>query len=141
MRVTGWPSSETRARTLTPFGACALAEDSAAAGIPVTTLGCATAVAANEEPLDAEADGPEVAVEHDNPETILMRLTDSKALQSAIDGLPVHHREILLLCEVEEMSYQEIAESLSIPIGTVMSRLSRARKTLRDVLRLQFQKG
>ena len=92
-------------------------------------------------PLDTEADGPELAVEHDSPETILMRLTDSKALQSAIDGLPVHYREILLLCEVEEMSYQEIAESLSIPIGTVMSRLSRARKTLRDVLRLQFQKG
>jgi len=37
-------------------------------------------------PRDAEADGPELAVEHDNPETILMRLTDSKALQSAIDG-------------------------------------------------------
>ena len=91
-------------------------------------------------PLDAEADGPELAVEQETPETILMRLTDSKALQSAIDGLPVHYREILLLCEVEEMSYQEIAESLSIPIGTVMSRLSRARKTLRDVLRLQFQK-
>ena len=97
--------------------------------------------AASTVPLDVEADGPEVAVEHDNPETILMRLTDSKALQSAIDGLPIHHREILLLCEVEEMSYQEIAETLCIPIGTVMSRLSRARKTLRDVLRLQFQKG
>ena len=92
-------------------------------------------------PLDTEADGPELAVEHDSPETILMRLTDSKALQSAIDGLPVHYREILLLCEVEETSYQEIAESLSIPIGTLMSRLSRARKTLQDVLRLQFQKG
>jgi len=98
---------------------------------------CATSTV----PPDAEADGPELAVEHDNPEAILMRLTDSKALQSAIDGLPVHHREILLLCEVEETSYQEIAESLSIPIGTLMSRLSRARKTLQDVLRLQFQKG
>jgi len=82
--------------------------------------------------LDVEANGPEVAVEHDNPGTILLRLTDSKALQSAINGLPVHYREILLLCKVEEMSYQEIAESLSIPIGTVMSRLSRSRKTLRD---------
>ena len=62
-------------------------------------------------------------------------------MQSAIDELPVHFREILLLCDVEEMSYQEIAETLSIPIGTVMSRLSRARKSLRDALRLQFQKG
>jgi len=49
--------------------------------------------------------------------------------------LPVNYREILLLCEVEEMSYQEIAETLSVPMGTVMSRLSRARKTLRDRLR------
>ena len=44
-------------------------------------------------------------------------------------------REILLLCEVEEMSYQEIAETLAIPMGTVMSRLFRARKALRDLLR------
>jgi RNA polymerase sigma-70 factor (ECF subfamily) len=39
---------------------------------------------------------------------------------------------VLLLCEVEEMSYQEIGEALSIPVGTVMSRLSRARKALRE---------
>jgi RNA polymerase sigma-70 factor, ECF subfamily len=92
-------------------------------------------------PLDTEDDGPELAVERENPETILMRLTDSQRLQTAIDALPVHYREILLLCEVEEMSYQEIAETLSIPIGTVMSRLSRARKSLRDGLRPQLQKG
>jgi len=92
-------------------------------------------------PLDSEEDGPELAVEDETPETILMKRTDSELVQNAIDDLPVHHREILLLCEVEEMSYQEIGELLSIPIGTVMSRLSRARKALRDVLRLQFQKG
>jgi RNA polymerase sigma-70 factor (ECF subfamily) len=51
----------------------------------------------------------------------------------------VAFREVLLLCEVEEMSYQEIAETVGIPIGTVMSRLSRARKMLRD--RLATQRG
>jgi RNA polymerase sigma-70 factor (ECF subfamily) len=51
----------------------------------------------------------------------------------------VHYREALLLCEVEEMSYQEIAETLSIPVGTVMSRLSRARRTLRDHLGRNLQ--
>jgi RNA polymerase sigma-70 factor (ECF subfamily) len=55
-------------------------------------------------------------------------------LQSAIEELPLHFREVLLLCEVEEMSYQEIADALAIPIGTVMSRLSRARKVLRELL-------
>ena len=50
-------------------------------------------------------------------------------------------REILLLCEVEEMSYQEIAETLSIPIGTVMSRLSRSRKALREILAQKLKKS
>src|SRR5216683_7799822 len=90
-------------------------------------------------PLEPEEDGPELAVERDTPETILFERANRELLQSAIDELPVYFREILLLCEVEEMSYQEIAETLSIPIGTVMSRLSRARKTLRDSLRPQLQ--
>jgi len=92
-------------------------------------------------PLETEEEGPELAVEKENPETILLKSSSSQMVESAIDDLPVHFREILLLCEVEEMSYQEIAETLSIPIGTVMSRLSRARKALRDGLRLQEQKG
>jgi len=76
-----------------------------------------------------------LVVENETPETILMKRSDSGLLQNAIENLPVHHREVLLLCEVEEMSYREIAEILSIPAGTVMSRLSRARKTVRDSLR------
>jgi RNA polymerase sigma-70 factor, ECF subfamily len=86
-------------------------------------------------PLDPEEDGPELAVERDTPETLLFERSSREALQSAIDELPVYSREVLLLCEVEEMSYQEISETLSIPIGTVMSRLSRARRALRDRLR------
>jgi RNA polymerase sigma-70 factor (ECF subfamily) len=92
-------------------------------------------------PLDQEETGTELAVESDTPETILFERANRELLQSAIDSLPVYFREILLLCEVEEMSYQEIAETLSIPVGTVMSRLSRARKMLRDRLRPQVQLG
>ncbi len=92
-------------------------------------------------PLDLEEDGPELAVERDTPETILVERANRELLRSAIDELPVYFREILLLCDVEELSYQEISETLSLPIGTVMSRLSRARKTLRDRLRPQPQVG
>jgi RNA polymerase sigma-70 factor, ECF subfamily len=92
-------------------------------------------------PLDSDEDGPELAVENETPETTLLKRSDSELVQNAINGLPVLYREILLLCEVEEMSYQEIAETLSVPIGTVMSRLSRARKTLREGLRAQLHKG
>jgi RNA polymerase sigma-70 factor, ECF subfamily len=92
-------------------------------------------------PLDPEADGPELAIEPETPETILIARSSSELLQNAIGELPVHFREIILLCEVEEMSYQEIAETLSVPIGTVMSRLSRARRMLRDHLRRQLQAG
>jgi RNA polymerase sigma-70 factor (ECF subfamily) len=90
-------------------------------------------------PLDPEQDEPELAVEKETPETILIRRSDSQLVISAIDALPVHYREALLLCEVEEMSYQEIAETLSIPVGTVMSRLSRARRALRDHLGRNLQ--
>jgi RNA polymerase sigma-70 factor (ECF subfamily) len=95
--------------------------------------------AASTVSLDSEEDRPDLAVENETPETILLRISDSQMVQDAIDDLPVHYREALLLCDVEEMSYQEIAETLSIPIGTVMSRLSRARHTLRDHLGRKVQ--
>ncbi len=84
--------------------------------------------------MDSEEDGPELAVDTETPETILMNRFNSQLVRRAIGDLPVHYRETLLLCEVEEMSYQEIAEILSIPIGTVMSRLARARKAIRQSL-------
>jgi len=95
--------------------------------------------AASTVSLDSEEDGPDLAIENETPETILLRISDSQLVQRAIDDLPVHYREALLLCDVEEMSYQEIAETLSVPIGTVMSRLSRARHTLRDHLGRKVQ--
>jgi RNA polymerase sigma-70 factor (ECF subfamily) len=84
--------------------------------------------------MDSEEDGPELAIDTGTPETILMNRSNSEQVQRAIDDLPMHYREALLLCEVEEMSYREIAEILSIQIGTVMSRLARARKAVRQSL-------
>jgi RNA polymerase sigma-70 factor (ECF subfamily) len=92
-------------------------------------------------PLDTEEGGPEFAIESDTPETLMFERSNRELLQGAMDELPVNFREILLLCVVEEMSYQEIAETLSVPIGTVMSRLSRARRALRDRLRAPLQKS
>jgi RNA polymerase sigma-70 factor, ECF subfamily len=92
-------------------------------------------------PLDSEEGDPEVVPEGVTPESILIERSNRLLIQSAIEDLPVQFREVLLLCEVEEMSYQEMAETLSIPIGTVMSRLSRARKTLRQSLQIQLRKG
>jgi RNA polymerase sigma-70 factor, ECF subfamily len=84
--------------------------------------------------IDSEEDGSDRAVDTRTPETILVNRTNSQLVQRAIDDLPVHYREALILCDVEEMSYQEIANILSIPIGTVMSRLARARRAVRKSL-------
>jgi RNA polymerase sigma-70 factor, ECF subfamily len=82
-------------------------------------------------PLEQQDDAPELAVTKETPETILVDYSNRELLRGAIEELPVHFREVILLCDLEEMSYREIAEALSIPMGTVMSRLARARSTLR----------
>ena len=83
---------------------------------------------------DEESDVAEPAA-NDNPESLLFARADQEEIRRALEQLPVAHREIILLCDVEEMSYKEIAELVSIPIGTVMSRLSRARRTMRALLK------
>jgi RNA polymerase sigma factor (sigma-70 family) len=65
-----------------------------------------------------------------NPETLLLRRADARWVRSAIETLPVEYREALILRELEELSYKEIAVIAEIPIGTVMSRLARARALL-----------
>ncbi len=73
------------------------------------------------------------------PESLLLARADQQAIENALDKLPVKFREIILLCDVEEMSYHDIADTLAVPIGTVMSRLSRARRAMRDLLAVQIQ--
>src|ERR1022692_1080336 len=84
------------------------------------------------EPLDLEDNEDILPATTNTPESILLDRLDQQLVRQALDRLPVRYREILLLCEVEEMSYQELSSALAIPIGTVMSRLSRARRALRD---------
>jgi RNA polymerase sigma-70 factor (ECF subfamily) len=65
-----------------------------------------------------------------DPEQALLRGAESKALADAVAALPLAYREVLILREMEELSYKEIARIADIPIGTVMSRLARARGLL-----------
>jgi len=72
-----------------------------------------------------------VAVTHETPESILLQQVSENEVQAALERLSLQHREIILLCDVEDMRYEDIAQTLDIPIGTVMSRVARARKALR----------
>ena len=77
---------------------------------------------------------PEGAIDRETPEINLLRLSDCAALQEAMEKLPPPLLEVILLCDVEEMKYREITAVLEIPIGTVMSRIARARAALRGAL-------
>jgi RNA polymerase sigma-70 factor, ECF subfamily len=77
----------------------------------------------------------------ETPESVLLARVQHDTIQNALEKLPVKFREIVLLCDLEEMSYQEIGETLGIPMGTVMSRLSRARKAMRGLLTAKLQEG
>jgi RNA polymerase sigma-70 factor (ECF subfamily) len=70
---------------------------------------------------------------HD-PEAILLRTEDVQLLRDAVDELPVACREMIVLRELEGLSYREIAEVTGLPAGTVMSRLARSRERLQQIL-------
>jgi RNA polymerase sigma factor (sigma-70 family) len=72
-------------------------------------------------------DPDEVAAEDDDPETALLRQSNAGMVRLVLSGLPRQLREILVLREIEGLSYKQIAEIAAVPIGTVMSRLARAR--------------
>jgi RNA polymerase sigma-70 factor, ECF subfamily len=85
-------------------------------------------------PVPLDENIVESVVDPATPETNYVHRANADALRRAIDDLPVEFREVLLMCDVEGMRYKEIAEALSIPIGTVTSRLLRARARLRKAL-------
>lgn len=75
------------------------------------------------------------------PELHMLRMECEESIFAALESLPVNQREIVLLCDVDEMSYREIGQVLDVPIGTVMSRLSRARSGLRAALGAKRKEG
>lgn len=70
----------------------------------------------------------------DTPEATLIRRADAAMVEAAIAELPLPFREILVFRDINGLSYREIAELLSVPVGTVMSRLSRARARLATII-------
>jgi RNA polymerase sigma-70 factor (ECF subfamily) len=84
----------------------------------------------------AGADGAEdVLTDPETPETLAFRALDRRMLNEALAALPAHFREALILRELEDLAYKDIARITGVPIGTVMSRLARARRLLADSLR------
>ena len=76
-----------------------------------------------------------LAAEEDGPEALAMRSVDRRMLNDALAALPAQFREVLVLRELEDLSYKEIARVAEVPIGTVMSRLARARRLLGEFVR------
>jgi RNA polymerase sigma-70 factor (ECF subfamily) len=89
-------------------------------------------VTVDSEVVDQAAETPQFATAGrvDDPETLLLRNTMTPELKAAVDELPDAFRQAVWLRDVEEFSYAEIAEMLNIPLGTVMSRISRGRRML-----------
>jgi RNA polymerase sigma-70 factor (ECF subfamily) len=83
-------------------------------------------------PVDSfDEDRHIVAAGSVDPETTLVHAADASMVEQVLTGLPEPFRELLVLRELEGLSYLELADVLQIPIGTVMSRLSRARQAFR----------
>jgi RNA polymerase sigma factor (sigma-70 family) len=89
-------------------------------------------------PFDEEVHS--LDIENQNPEELLLQSINSQLLKDAINELPVEFREVIVLRELEGLSYKEIAEIAGIPLGTVMSRLARARKKLQLYLTQHMSK-
>lgn len=93
---------------------------------------------AAQEPLEIVAELPSPGP---SPETDLLAKLDRQQVWDSLGKLPPEYREVLILREFEGLQYREIAEMASIPIGTVMSRLSRARRQLQHDLAARPRKG
>jgi RNA polymerase sigma-70 factor (ECF subfamily) len=89
---------------------------------------------------DVETVGHASGVEG-NPEVILLQSATRKLVNQALEELPVGYREVIVMREIEDLSYKEIASIAGIPMGTVMSRLARGRELLKQVIENRMKKA
>jgi len=80
----------------------------------------------------------EALIDFANPELRLLRQADAQMVREALAGLPLEFREVMVMREMEELSYKEISAIADLPIGTVMSRLARGRKRLYSLLAMRM---
>ena len=88
----------------------------------------------DEDAYSVEQDTSAIDLWRGDPEILLLRHADQELINRALDQLPVEFREVMVLRELEDFSYKEIAAIADIPLGTVMSRLARARKLLVEIV-------
>jgi len=93
-------------------------------------------VALAEEDSSPDKEPDENLIVRSDPLGNLMRDEEIESVRQAVLALPLHYREVVVLCELEEMSYGEAAALLGCPVGTVRSRLHRARALLKQRLRV-----
>ncbi len=95
----------------------------------------------NESVVTTEDQADRVADPSPGPDAALLQKADGEMLRQVIEALPIEYREVLIMRELEDCSYKEIADIVHVPLGTVMSRLARAREQLRQLLVAQLQKA
>jgi RNA polymerase sigma-70 factor (ECF subfamily) len=94
-----------------------------------------------ESHFDEEANPLEKEIVREDPSSLLIQKEEERKIEEAIDSLPPKYKAIFILKVYEELSYEEIAQALKISLGTVMSRLFRARKILQEILKdMVFEK-
>ena len=98
-------------------------------------------VAMDEPALEAQYEAQGLSSGEGNPEVVLLQGANRKLVNQALEELPVPFREIVVMREIEDLSYKEIAEIAGIPAGTVMSRLTRGRELLKHALEKRMRRA
>ena len=120
-------------RALRSFDSFVIGRDARAWILAIVRNSCRTWLRKNRSPeasVPLDDDSGTVIGTWSDPEAELIKKANSQLIRQALEELPFEYREVLILRELEELSYKEIAQIADIPLGTVMSRLSRARREL-----------